>query len=70
MKSVGYKEALSYLQGEVTATEMAEKIKAETHRLVRHQYNWFRLSDSRIHWLDIQGDYIAQSMELVQVFLA
>ena len=27
-------------------------MKYETHRLARHQYAWFRLSDSRIHWFD------------------
>ena len=69
LNSVGYKEAISHLKGELGATEMADRIKAETHRLVRHQYNWFRLSDRRIHWLDIETDYVTQAKALVTAFL-
>ncbi|MEN8614693.1 tRNA (adenosine(37)-N6)-dimethylallyltransferase MiaA [Dehalogenimonas sp. THU2] len=69
LKSVGYKEAMSHLRGELDIPAMAERIKAETHRLIRHQYNWFRLIDSRIHWLDIQDDYVARAKELIKGFL-
>jgi tRNA dimethylallyltransferase len=69
LNSVGYKEAVSYLKGELNLNEMAERIKAETHRLVRHQYNWFRLSDTRIHWLDTGADPINKAIELVATFL-
>ena len=69
LNSVGYKEAISHLKGELEVTEMADRIKAESHRLVRHQYNWFRLSDRRIHWLDIETEYVAQATELVGAFL-
>jgi tRNA dimethylallyltransferase len=37
----------------MTLPEAIDKIKYETHRLARHQYAWFRLSDSRIHWFDV-----------------
>ncbi len=69
LNSVGYKEAVSYLKGELDVNEMAERIKAETHRLVRHQYNWFRLGDSRMHWLDIEADPIGKATDLVATFL-
>jgi tRNA dimethylallyltransferase len=52
MSGIGYKQISQFLQGEMTLPEAIDKIKYETHRLARHQYAWFRLSDSRIHWFD------------------
>jgi tRNA dimethylallyltransferase len=69
LNSVGYKEAISHLKGELNITEMADRIKAESHRLVRHQYNWFRLTDRRIHWLDIETEYFNQAEKLVATFM-
>jgi tRNA dimethylallyltransferase len=53
MSGIGYKEIGRFLLGEMTLPEAIDKIKYETHRLARHQYAWFRLSDSRIHWFDV-----------------
>ena len=52
MSGIGYKEIGQFLRGEMTLPESIDKIKYETHRLARHQYAWFRLGDSRIHWFD------------------
>lgn len=52
MSGIGYKEIGQFLRGEMTLPESIDKIKYETHRLARHQYAWFRLNDSRIHWFD------------------
>ena len=65
LSSVGYKEALSYLHGELDLKEMSDRIKAETHRLIRHQYNWFKLNDPRIHWLNVETDYLGAATRLV-----
>lgn len=69
LNSVGYKETVSYLKGELDLRETAERIKAETHRLVRHQYNWFRLNDQRIHWFNVETDYFDRATQLVTEFL-
>jgi len=53
MSGIGYKQIGQFLRGEMTLTEAIDKIKYETHKLVRHQYAWFRLGDSRIHWFDV-----------------
>ena len=53
MSGIGYKQIGQFLRGEMTLTEAIAKIKHETHKLVRHQYVWFRLGDSRIHWFDV-----------------
>jgi len=52
MSGIGYRQIGQFLQGEMTLPQAIDKIKYETHRLARHQYAWFRLSDSRIHWFD------------------
>jgi tRNA dimethylallyltransferase len=69
LQSVGYKDVVSHLKGELDLAEMADRIKAETHRLVRHQYAWFRPNDRRIRWLDVATDYITEAKELVTTFL-
>ena len=55
MSGIGYKQISQFLRGEMTLPQAIDKIKYETHRLARHQYAWFRLSDSRIHWFDMSG---------------
>jgi tRNA dimethylallyltransferase len=52
MSGIGYKQIGQFLRGEMTLPQAIDKIKYETHRLARHQYAWFRLSDNRIHWFD------------------
>jgi tRNA dimethylallyltransferase len=52
MSGIGYKQIGQFLRGEMTLPQAIDTIKYETHRLARHQYAWFRISDSRIHWFD------------------
>jgi len=52
MSGIGYKQIGQFIRGEMTLPQAIDKIKYETHRLARHQYAWFRLGDSRIHWFD------------------
>lgn len=64
MSGIGYKQIGQFLRGEMTLPQAIDKIKYETHRLARHQYAWFRLSDSRIHWFDTseaeaKGNFVA-----------
>ena len=54
MSGIGYKQIGMFLRGELTLADAIQQIKFETHRFVRHQYNWFRLKDNRIQWFDIQ----------------
>ena len=65
MSAVGYKQVGCYLRGEQDLRSVRQQMKAESHRLVRHQYGWFRLSDSRIHWLDASGDCGTQATALI-----
>jgi tRNA dimethylallyltransferase len=73
MSGIGYKQIGQFLRGEMTLPQAIDKIKYETHRLARHQYAWFRLSDSRIHWFDTSeaeakdnSDFIGATLSKVQ----
>lgn len=52
MSGLGYGQIGRYLRGEISLEEAIGRIKYDTHRFVRHQYNWFRLNDERIRWFD------------------
>ena len=56
MSGIGYRQIGLFLRGEMTLPDAIQQIKFETHRFVRHQYNWFRLKDNRIKWFDIQHE--------------
>ena len=51
MSGVGYQELAAHLSGELTLEEAVQRIKFRTHGVARRQYNWFRLEDTRIQWL-------------------
>ena len=70
MSGIGYKQIMMYLNGEISLESAVDQMKTETHRLVRRQYNWFKLSDERIKWLDIQSDFKEQARKLVAEFLS
>ena len=52
LSGLGYGELTRHLDGEMALDEAVQRIKYRTHRYARQQYNWFRLSDERIRWLD------------------
>ncbi len=50
-QAIGYKEFVSYLDGQTTLTEAVDAVKLATRRYAKRQRTWFR-KDKRIHWLD------------------
>ena len=52
LSGLGYGELMRHLDGEMALDEAVQRIKYRTHRYARQQYNWFRLGDERIRWLD------------------
>jgi tRNA dimethylallyltransferase len=69
MSGIGYKQIGLYLKGELTLATAIQQIKFETHRLVRHQYSWFRLKDDRIRWFDIEKGVDSEIKTLVTRFI-
>ncbi len=70
MSGIGYKQIGAFLRDELTLETAIQQIKFETHRFVRHQYNWFRLRDKRIHWFDIKGEAESKIRGLVAEFIS
>ncbi len=52
MKGIGYKEVISYLNGEVTREEAIDKIKQNTRHFAKRQMTWFRRYPD-MWWLNI-----------------
>lgn len=52
LQGLGYKEIISYLNGECTLEEAIEILKRNTRRFAKRQLTWFR-ADKRIQWLDM-----------------
>jgi len=62
MSGIGYREIGRYLHDEMTLEEAVGKIKNGTHRFIRHQYAWFKKSDSRIEWFDLSQENLEFSI--------
>jgi tRNA dimethylallyltransferase len=66
--SLGYREIIAYLAGEVTLAEAVARIKTETHRYARYQYTAFRkLPD--IHWFDLEQTSVSEIAQAISAFL-
>jgi tRNA dimethylallyltransferase len=67
--SLGYREMIHYLEGQLTLAEAVEKFKTETHRYVRHQYTWFRKMPE-IVWFDLTQGALDAIEQTVVAFLS
>lgn len=52
MSALGYIQFRPYFEGRAPLEEVLAQVRRDTRRFIRHQYNWFRLSDPRICWFD------------------
>jgi tRNA dimethylallyltransferase len=50
LQSLGYREALAYIKGEIDKTELLERLIRSTKQLAKRQMTWFRANKS-IHWI-------------------
>ena len=69
LTSLGYRELVAHLRGELSLEEAVQRIRVETHRFVRHQYTWFRRMEG-VHWFDMSRAPQTAIRELVAAFLA
>lgn len=52
LQGIGYKEIISYLDGEMSLSEAIDKIKQGSRNYAKRQLTWFR-RDKRIKWVNI-----------------
>lgn len=70
MTGLGYREIGMYLRGEMTLDDAVQLLKFNTHKFIRHQYNWFRPTDARIKWFDMTERAVVEKIEkVVEEFL-
>ena len=66
-QALGYKQIISYIEGENTLDEAIESAIASTRRFARRQEKWFR-RDPRIQWMEMQKDPLELLEEVIKVF--
>ena len=52
LRTIGYQEAIAFLQGEVSYEEIVRLIKRNTRRYAKRQLTWFRRFP-HFHWIDL-----------------
>jgi tRNA dimethylallyltransferase len=64
--AIGYSQAISQLEGELTESEAIEQTISLTNRYARRQLSWFR-RDTRITWLDSSGNLMEQALQQIRL---
>ena len=62
LKAIGYKEVISYLDGDIDFDEMVDLIKKNSRHYAKRQLTWFR-RDDRIKWFDRESDRLLSHIE-------
>ncbi|MDU5569792.1 MAG: tRNA (adenosine(37)-N6)-dimethylallyltransferase MiaA [Peptoniphilus harei] len=62
LKAIGYKEVISYLDGDIDFDEMVDLIKKNSRHYAKRQLTWFR-RDDRIKWFDRESDRLLSDVE-------
>lgn len=69
MYSIGYREMVEHVQGQLPIDEVAQRARVATHRLIRHQNNWFKQTDPRIKWIEGGGQAGERAKILVKQWI-
>lgn len=62
LNTVGYKETIQFLNGEISELEAVEKIKQNTRRYAKRQLTWFRNQYPDMTWFG--GDIASNAIEI------
>ena len=54
-------ERARHVRGEITLDELKAVVMKQTRALVRRQYNWFKLADPRIAWVEARPGAVARA---------
>lgn len=64
--SIGYRQAMPYIRGESSLDEVIERIRFDTHRLVRHQETWWRKNPRLVRIDMTEPDAYQQAVRAVE----
>lgn len=65
MKGIGYKEMLSYLNGEYDLDTAVELIKRNSRRFAKRQLTWFRKYDDML-WINLSHQSFEEAIKIVR----
>lgn len=65
MKGIGYKEMLSYINGEYDLDTAVELIKRNSRRFAKRQLTWFRKYDD-MTWINLSHKSLEEAIEIVR----
>jgi tRNA dimethylallyltransferase len=69
MSSLGYRQMVPHILGELSLEQAIERIRLDTHRYVRHQETWLR-RNARLIWFDVTiPDWMTNAKARVRAFL-
>ncbi|MDZ7658963.1 tRNA (adenosine(37)-N6)-dimethylallyltransferase MiaA [Fodinibius sp.] len=69
LNTVGYKEAIAYLNDEISREQMINDMKTQTRRYAKRQLSWFRRWDF-INWIDLDQKNKSEARNFIQSQLA
>lgn len=69
LNTVGYKEAIAYLNDELSRKQMIKDMKTQTRRYAKRQLSWFRRWDF-INWINLDHKEQSQAHNYIQTQLA
>ncbi len=69
LNTVGYKEVIQFLDGEISFEACVSTIKRNTRRYAKRQLTWFR-ADPEIHWFEVKRkeDYLIAAAEIARIY--
>lgn len=69
LNTVGYKEAIAFLQDEISRDQMIKEMKTQTRRYAKRQLSWFRRWDF-INWIDLDQTDAVEAQNFIRHRLA
>ncbi len=69
LNTVGYKEVIQYLEGQITYDKCVELVKRNSRRYAKRQYTWFN-ADKEIIWLSVDKEeqYHQAAQKIVDIY--
>ena len=64
MNAIGYRQILSYLNGDIKKEEAIEQIKRDSRRYAKRQYTWFKRYDFS-KWIDVENKDIDNIVDML-----
>ncbi|WP_298036949.1 tRNA (adenosine(37)-N6)-dimethylallyltransferase MiaA [uncultured Desulfuromonas sp.] len=68
LRTIGYRECIAHLKGELSQDEAVRLIQRDTRRYAKRQFTWFR-KDNSIIWVDSCGEF-DRILALIEDFYA